>query len=208
MQSTFAPTFQVYRDKIGKMGEYVGVVSPVITTNVAQLPIFVESIVVLTIAYMEDFLASLVGSAVREREVELRQHLSKGLTEQERTTVMTCDIPVLVQLAKRRVDFRKKGARLEALFQVMFGSSPWPDVNTLTTITDLVLVRQLIVHQGGGDLGSYASQVSQPGLFTVRDYQGLKVYWLAHTQVLILYREALVALNAQLQYLERVLPQR
>jgi hypothetical protein len=157
---------------------------------------------------MEDFLASLVGSAARDREAELRQHLSKGLTEQERTTVRTCDIPVLVQMAKRRVDFRKKGARLEGLFQVTFSCSPWPDVDTLTTINDLVLVRQVIVHQGGGDLGSYANQVRQPGLFTVRDYQGLKVYWLAHLQVLILYREALSALNAQLQYLERVLPQK
>jgi hypothetical protein len=208
VQSTFAPTFQVYRDKIGKMGQYLDVVSPVITANAAQLPIFVESIVVLTVAYMEDFLASLVGSAAREREVELRTHLSKGLTEQERTTVMTCDIPVLVQMAKRRVDFRRRGARLENLFQVMFGCSPWPDADTLTTISDLVLVRQVIVHQGGGDLGSYANQVHQPDLFAVRDYQGLKVYWLAHTQVLILYRQALSALNAQMQYLERVLPQK
>lgn len=208
MQLILAPTFQVYRDKISKMGAYVDVVSPVITANAAQLPIFVESIVVLTVAYMEDFLASLVGAAAREREVELRKHLIKGLTEQERTTVMTCDIPVLVQMAKRRVDFRKEGARLEGLFQVMFGCSPWPDIDTLTTINDLVLVRQVIVHQGGGDLGSYANQVRQPGLFTVRDYQGLKVYWLAHLQVLILYREALSALNAQLQYLERVLPQK
>ena len=206
MQSTFAPTFHIYRDKISKMAAYVDVVSPAITANVAQLPIFVESIVVLTVAYMEDFLTSLVGSAAREGEVELRKHLSNGLTEQERTTVLTCDIPVLVQMAKRRVDFRRKGARLESLFQVMFGCSPWPDVDTLTTINDLVLVRQVIVHQGGGDLGSYANQVRQPGLFTVRDYQGLKVYWLAHMQVLILYREALLALNAQLQHLERVLP--
>lgn len=188
------------------MAVYVDVVSPVITANAAQLPIFVESIVVLTVAYMEDFLASLVGSAAREREMELRKHLSKGLTEQERTTVLTCDIPVLVQMAKRRVDFRRQGARLESLFQVMFDCSPWPDVDTFTTISDLVLVRQVVIHQGGGDLGSYANQVRQPGLFTVKDYQGLKVYWLAHLQVLILYREALSALDAQLQYLERVLP--
>jgi hypothetical protein len=206
MQSTFAPTFYVYRDKISKMDAYVDVMSPVITANGGQLPIFVESIVVLTVAYMEDFLASLVGSAAREREVELRKHLSNGLTEQKRTTVITCDIPALVQLAKRRVDFRKRGARLESLFQVVFGCSPWPNVGTFTIINDLVLVRQVIVHHGGGDLGSYANQVHQSGLFTVRDYQGLKVYRLAHLQVLMLYREALSALNAQLQYLERVLP--
>ena len=149
------------------MTAYVDVVSPAITANVAQLPIFVESIVVLTVAYMEDFLTSLVGSAAREREVELRKHLSNGLTEQGRITVITCDIPVLMQMAKRRVDFRRKGARLESLFQVMFGCSPWPDVDTLTTINDLVLVRQVIVHQGGGDLGSYANQVRQPKLVSL-----------------------------------------
>jgi hypothetical protein len=118
---------------------------------------------------------------------------------------MACDIPALVQMAKRRVDFRKKGTRLERLFQVTFGCSPWPDTDTRTTINDLVLVRQVIVHQGGGDLGSYANQVCRPGVFTVRSYDDLKTYWLAHLNVLILYRDALVALKAQLEHLERTL---
>ncbi len=205
MQLTFAPTFEVYKNKVKQMDAYVGVLSPVLTANRLQVPIFVESVVVLTVAYMEDFLASLVGSATREHEQELRALLSDGLTDEQRKTVMTCDIPALAQMAKRRIDFRKRGARLERLFQVMFGCSPWPDVDTFAVINDLVLVRQVIIHHGGGDLGAYADQVSRPALFTVRDYQGLKVYWLEHLQVLVLYRDALVALKAQLQHLEGAL---
>jgi hypothetical protein len=75
---------------------------------------------------------------------------------------------------------------------------------------DLVLVRVMIVHSGSADvgiggLGEYAKQLRRSDVFTVRSYGELTTYRIDPMKALLFYREALVALKSQVDYLREQL---
>ena len=196
------PCFGVYEDKLGRMASYLDIVAPTVLGRPASVPIFVESTVVLTAAYLEDFLTSLIGSATRERERSVRDYFSHSNNDHDRRLAESCDIPTLAALAKRRVSFKNAGAMLDAVFRVLFDCSPWPTAETREVVLDLVRVRQVILHQGSADLGGYASQMSRSDLFRVNSYDDLKVFHLDHAAVWLMLRDALIAMESQVRYLK------
>lgn len=181
--------FHWYNSRLLALTEFIDAVIPCIEKNVSSHPLLVESAVVLSVAHFEDYLRSLVGSSVEDKEAVLREHFHSHGNDKEKAIAMTCDRPTLATLAKRRLSFENDAKRLERIFLVMFGCSPWPSTATKAAIKDLVLVRNAIVHSGSADVGideagPYVRQLSREDLFRSHSYGEFRVYHMEHLAVL------------------------
>jgi hypothetical protein len=206
-----AAAFGVYLERISQLKAYCAAVVPFILA----LPMserekarysFVESSVVLAIAYLEDFLRSLVGMATRPREQALRKHLQKGADDAQRKSIRECDIYQLSARAQLRITF-KEGARIDAIYHALFRCSAWPSVEARDTLMSLALVRQIVVHKGSADVGiggegSYARRLQQAGIFHTTTYGDWSVHTLAPEPTLDLFNQAMRALVEQFLYLK------
>lgn len=86
----------------------------------------------------------------------MRKYLAESGTDDEKKIADDCDLGTLIELAKRRLSFKKRGAKIKTLFDVLFGFSPWPSKEAHQTILDLALLRNIFVHVGTPVPGEYA----------------------------------------------------
>jgi hypothetical protein len=103
-------------------------------------------------------------------------------------------------MARRRVSFKRHGKRLESMFNVLFGFSPWPDEATLCVIDDLVRLRNVFVHEGEKVLAEHTQQAHRQNLFTSRSYADLTVSSVDYGEALSFLRDAMVALKSQSEH--------
>jgi len=85
--------------------------------------------------------------------------------------------------------------------QVLFGFAPWPDRDVYELICDLVLLRNVFVHEGEAVLADHATQAYRSGLFTSKSYGEFTVYRVDYGHALILLRDATVGLKRQVEYI-------
>jgi hypothetical protein len=204
-----APLF-FHEQRLQEAISYMQAVTPCIAGKPALLRVFVDSSIVLAVAQLEAFLRSLVGTAAHVRHAALRKHLARNASRHEQAQVRTCDLQQLVRLAGRRVSFENQGKAIDRLFAVLFGCSPWPSHDQRDVVVDMAMVRNMIVHHGGtdvglGDVGQYARQVRRSDVLTVRRYGDLAVYEVDSPKALLLYRDAMQALVAQTYHLREQL---
>jgi hypothetical protein len=190
--------------QLARVADYLNAISPCIERQPAAFPLFAESLTITTVALHEHFLASLVAGAAHHSQPVLRKYFAEDGNENEKKAAADCDLGTIIRLAKRRLSFKKGGARIVKLFELLFGLSPWPSGEVHHTILDLVLLRNIFVHEGTAVLGEHAEQAYRPGLFSTRKYGDLPtIYHVEHLQVLLLLRDALVGMKAQADYLRQ-----
>src|SRR5207247_2585383 len=146
--------------------DYLNAMSPCIEKQPQAFALFVESLTITAVTVHEHFLASLVAGAAHHRHAALRKHFAEEGNDNEKKVAADCDLRALIRLAKRRLSFKKGGARMATLFELLFGLSPWPSQVVHHTILDLVLARNIFVHEGPAVLGEHAEQAHRPGLFS------------------------------------------
>jgi hypothetical protein len=212
MASThLAAAFGVYLERLSQLKAYCAAVIPFVLSQPTSERekarySFTESAVVLAIAYLEDFLRSLVGMAARSREKSLRKHLLQGASDSQRRLILQSDIYQLSKRARDRITF-KQGARIDAVFDALFGCSAWPSTEAKDMIMSLALVRQLVVHMGSADVGigaegSYAQRLRDQGIFRTTTYGDWSVHTLAPEPTLVLFNKTMGALVEQFVYLK------
>ena len=170
----------------------------------------IVSVIVLAVSRLDGFFQNLVSLGTRYREGAVRKHLAmRG--DREATT---CDLPALVKKTRRLVSFRKRAARLENIFGIIFGCSPWPTEDIRDTVLDLVLLRNLVVHASGEDwsedghvTAEYAPQFRCAEVLTVRRYGTYAVYSVDDYEALQFFQGAIQCVIQQMQYLEARLVQ-
>jgi hypothetical protein len=169
------------------------------------MPVFVESAVLLMVAWHEDFLGSLVATATRSKEPEFRAHLAAAGRQDEKTLATTCDLRTLLSLARRRISFRKRGKSIEAIFSQLLGFPAWPSETVRNRLVDLNLIRQLIVHSGGATVGDeYFNQLTDQSLLTTKQYPGLPaIRRLDHARILSFMLQMAATLKEHVDYLRR-----
>jgi hypothetical protein len=145
----------------------------------------------------------LTAGGVRQRESVVRHYFSQHGSPDERRISETCDLRTLIRMARRRLTFKKRGAGIERLFGVLFGISPWHSEDGFRTISDLILVRNVFVHEGDSVLGEHATQAHRRGLFVSRTYGEFKVYSVNYDTTLLFLRDAIIALKDQSEYVRR-----
>jgi hypothetical protein len=190
--------------QLARLADYLTAISPCIETQPAAFPLFAESLTITTVALHEHFLASLVAGAAHHCQPVLREYFVKAGNGNERKIAAHCDLKTLIRLAKRRLSFKQGGARIAKMFELLFGISPWPSDEVHHAILDLILLRNIFVHEGAAVLGEHAEQAYRPGLFSTRKYADLPtIYHVEHLPVLLLLRDALVGMKAQAEYLRQ-----
>ena len=195
--------------QLARVADYLNAISPCIEKEPQAFPLFVESLTITAVALHEHFLASLVAGADHHQQAALRKYFAEEGNDHEKKVAHECDLGTIITLAKRRLSFQKGGARIVKLFNVLFEMTPWPSDETHHTILDLVLLRNIFVHEGAAVLGEHAEQAYRPGLFSTRKYGDLPtIYHVEHLQVLLLLRDALVAMKVQSDYIRRELCKR
>lgn len=198
--------FTSYEMRLAEVVDYTAAVMPYIVEKPTSLRVFIEGSIVLSVAHLEDFLQSLVGTAAPQREPALRKYLSERGNDADRTRAKTCDLVALVRMAKNRLSFKKNGASIIGIFDAVFGSAPWPSDGIRDVILDLVRLRNMIVHAGSaevgiGSAGQYAKQLSRAEVLTIQSYGDFTTSRVNPLKALYFYREALIALQAQVNHL-------
>lgn len=207
---TLESPFFFYQRRLSGAAAYIEAVTPYVVQNPASLRVLVDGSIVLAIAYLEDFLGSILGLASHHRQAALRRFFGKHGSTDERARAATCDLPALIGMARRRLSFKKQGAPIERIFSVLFGCSPWPSDGVRDVVLDLVLIRHMIVHAGGAEAGigrtrQYAAQLRRTEVLTVRAYGEYSTYHVDPWKALLLYRDAMVALESLLHHLRKEL---
>jgi len=199
-----------YNSRLREMAEYNTAVLPYIAERRAGLRVLVEASIVLSVAYLDDFLKALVGTAAPHREKALRRYLTKNGSDEAKRQARTCDLLTLVKIAKSRLSFQKGGASIDGIFRAEFGFSPWPSEEVRDVILDLSLVRNMIIHAGSaevgvGDVGQYARQIRSADVFTVSRYDELVIHRVDPFKALKFHHAALTVLVTQVDYLRKQL---
>ena len=197
-------SFGVNEMQLARLADYLNAISPCVEKRPQALPLFVESLTITAVALHEHFLASLVAGATHHRHAALRKYLAEEGNDNEKKIARDCDLGTIIRFARRRLSFRKGGARMATLFELLFGLSPWPSEDVHHKIVDLVLVRNIFVHEGASVLGEHGEQAHRPGLFSTKKYGDLPtIYHVEHLQVLVLLHDAFVAMKSQADYLRQ-----
>lgn len=188
--------------------EYATVAAPSLSSDVRVLEVLSDSVVVLAVARLEGFFVHVVSLGARHKEPTLRAHF----IEHNHPEASSCNLPALIKLARRRVKFDKGAKRLANLFQLMFKCDLWPSGEVRDTVLDLVLLRNMLVHNDGADVShegeitaDYATQFRRADVLTVRRFGTLAVYRVDRYRALMFVREALSAVIEQLRFLEKAL---
>ena len=124
--------------QLARLADYLNAISPCVEKELQAFPLFVESLTITAVALHEHFLASLVAGAAHHQQASLRRYLAEEGNDHDKKLAHDCDLGTLIRLARRRLSFQKRGARIATLFQVLFGVSPWgasrlPQAETLRT---------------------------------------------------------------------------
>jgi hypothetical protein len=199
--------FRSFEQRLGAMKDYMYAMMPGVRQQPAALSVFVHSCVVLTTAQYGEFLRALVGTAAGHREEALRRHVVKTAPPERRLEVKHLDRVSLVREAKNRLSFKNGGRRIAALFQATFGCVPWPSDEVRDLLSDLVVIRNMIVHEGSGEVGIghvglYAGQLRRADVFNVSRYDDWSVNHLDPMKTLRFFTQAVGAIATSFHHLE------
>ena len=156
-----------YAHQIERLGEFLAVAQPsILTATSSRVPaeVLLDAVVVLTVSYLDAYLNCLVGLGTAHQEPVVREYLKRYGSPQERNLADSCNLGQLMHFARTRISFANKGRKLEQIFDLLFGFSPWPDNNAGSLIRDLVRVRNIIVHAGGWPNAAHANDAETTGL--------------------------------------------
>lgn len=198
--------FRTIKVRMVSLLEYATVVVSAVKDDPRLLPEHADSVIILAVSRLDWFFQDVLSLGTRHREQVLRKHFSRH----GHKSAMTCDLPTLVKMVRRRVSFEDGGRRLDNVFRLMFGCSVWPTDEVRDVVLDLVLLRNFIVHSSGQDWshdgsvpGDYAPQFRQSGVLTVRWYGAFAVYSVDPFRALQFFRQAISAVVELLEHLER-----
>lgn len=196
--TTCETAFSAYFSKFPQMTAYTTAVTPHLTQEPTAIPIFVEGSIVLMMAWHDDFLGALVAHCTHQKQAEVREYFSTRGNDSERPAAVTCSLRDLISMGRRRVSLKRRGAALEKLFVPLFGFRPWPSDDVLNRLIDLNIVRQLIVHHGGGTVGDdFWDQLTNKSLVSTRPYGDLLVRSVDHERCLFFLKDAFMAFHEQ-----------
>jgi hypothetical protein len=197
--------FHSIQRRMVQLLEYATVAAPLVAQDPKLLPELADSVVVLVVARVDGFFQDMVSLGTRHRERAVRKHFHKHGNERAHSY----DLPTLIKLVRSRVSFEGGGKRLDNLFRVIFQCSVWPSDEVRDVVLDLVLLRNLIVHNSGQDWSqdgvmpaAYAAQFRGADVLSTRRYGDLAIYSVDHYKALLFVRMATLSVVDQLNYLE------
>jgi hypothetical protein len=198
-------TFHTVQRQTVQLIDFARLVVPIVKDNPKYAQELSDSLVVLVVVRLEAFYSALLSHGARHREGAVRRHLAKN----GHPDAKACIFPHLVRLVRTQVSFKKEGAKLDRLCRVMFGQPLWVSDEARDVILDLILLRNLIVHNAGGDWSqddvmeaTYGTQFRVCDALRVSRYGEFVVYNVDHYKSLQFMQTAILSIVKELQYLE------
>jgi len=200
-QTSFDPTFDAYAREVNAIAACVGEIAPVLKQHPAVLPVFVKCAILLVVLRLESCLTSLLVPAVQIRETTARGYFRDHGTKEERALAPSCDHHRIIQMIRRRVSFQEGGSDLDRLFQLLLGFDLWPDWRLRYNVTDLMLVRNVLVHEQERVLPEQVRLAYRGDLFLSKTDGQSTAYEVDYPQVLTLVQDVLAGLAPHVGYL-------
>jgi hypothetical protein len=181
--------------------DYLALIAPAISTSNDAKKLWLESSILLLVAWHEELLGTLAVTAAHERESQLRSWLAAevDIDEDKREKILRADRRELIVRAKHKLDLKKAGARITRFGIEVWQFDPWPSEECKHDLIDLNLIRQIIAHHDGGDVGDgYWNQLSRKDLLRTSEYPGLPpVRQLDHEHCIVFMKSAVASLLRQ-----------
>lgn len=170
LQTKFDGETLQFDSKIRRLTKFIDVTMPplVAANDIESLRFLMETVVVMTVAYLDRYLTNLISTATFARERDARVFLQKHGTEREKEQSRTCDIRVLRAIMTSRASLlARNGRRVDETFEFLLGFGLWPsDERTAKLIRDLARLRNLILHHDGHPEYSHFTDMEVPGFIT------------------------------------------
>jgi len=200
--------FNRFSFQITKMGKYVSITIPIVEKlkdkDIMQFAL--EYILIRIISFIEEFLGCIILIGGCWQEALLRSYFLTHGSDKVKTDVQGgCNLGSLIHYAKSEISFKENAKKIERIFQHLFGLSPFPDQKTKDIILDMILVRNVIIHEGGWPSEQHFRQVRTSGAIkisrTINIYVGeTSFYKLELTDKNFVFN-ALMAVQSLMQHL-------
>jgi hypothetical protein len=166
----YSACFNRFGSQLLILHKYLTLVVPVIKeVDIAEFTF--ESFLLRLSCYIEEFLGCIIVITSVYKENMLREYFEKNRSDKTKETLLIgCNLRTLIDLGKKELSFKKDAKKFERLFKHLFGGSPFPDKKTKDYISDMVLVRNIIVHDGGMPNENHAKQIRSPNVIN-KSYQ-------------------------------------
>lgn len=197
-------TFQTVQRQTVQLLQFARLVVPIVQENPKYAQELSDSLVVLVVVRLEAFYTNLLSHGARHREGAVRKHLVKNGYPDAKA----CILPQLVRLVRSQVSFKKEGAKIDRLCRLMFQQPLWVSADVRDVILDLVLLRNLVVHNAGGEWSqdevieaTYGTQFRTCEVLTVKRYGEFVVYNVDYFKSLQFMQKAVLSIVEELRYL-------
>ena len=162
--------FNRFSFQINKMGKYVSITIPIVEKlkdeDIMQFAL--EYILLRIVSFIEEFLGCIILIGGCWQEALLRSYFLDFGSDKAKTDVQGgCNLGSLIHYAKSEISFKNNAKKIERIFRHLFGLSPFPDQKTKDIILDMVLVRNIIIHEGGWPSEQHFRQVRTSGAIKI-----------------------------------------
>jgi hypothetical protein len=132
------------KDKIKKVGQF-----------------HIELLIIALFNFFEEYQKSIIFTASIHQEVLVRKYFKRFGKEDIKKKVKSCDkLGDLGHYTLTEVSFKKKSHRLKRIFEYLCVFALFPDIKTENLIHDFILVRTIIVHEGGNPNQKHNDQIN------------------------------------------------
>lgn len=166
----YSACFNRFSFQLKKMGKYVSKIFPTIEkTNDDDITQFgLESILIRIPSFLEEFFGCIILIATGRKEKLMREYfLVNGSDKAKQDIKKGCNLGTLVKHAKSEISFKDEAKKIERIFNHLYSISPFPDKTTKDIILDMVLVRNIIIHEGGWPNEHHQKQVRTSGAIKI-----------------------------------------
>lgn len=164
----YSACFNRFAFHLDKTVKYVSKVFPKIENTNDMMQFGLENILIRISSFLEEFLGCIILIATGRNEKLVRNYFQVNGSDQVKQDIKKgCNLGTLVKHSKSEISFKDEAKKIERIFNHLYSMSPFPDKNTKDMILDMVLVRNIIIHEGGWPNEHHQKQIRNSGAIKI-----------------------------------------
>jgi hypothetical protein len=128
---------------------------------------FLENIIIRTVSVIEEYLKSLLFVAAFHRRERIIEYIKNSGDNSLLDKIESGRIDALSAAISKELSFKKDAKKLKRIFHILFDGQLFPNSEVENSILDLILVRNIIVHEGGSPKEKHVSKIRTPGVIII-----------------------------------------
>jgi tetratricopeptide (TPR) repeat protein len=142
-------------------------------------------------------------ASIRNMDSIIR-YFENSESENERVQIKNINKDRIVNygnMAKKHVTFKRNGKKLKNIFNHIFGFPLFPDEEIESIILDLVLIRNIILHEGGWPQPYHAELIRNNGVIIVEQKIGVHKFYKLEIVMNLFMKKAIDAIRLTIKYI-------